>query len=611
MQKRLLFLFILLLLTFYTRGQNTINRNSKPLPFSVYKAIDTSLTIDAVLSKSAEFKSAESFTEKTKPSDIYWIKIDFKDELETIKKDSIHYLRFKNIEYVSMYTNENGNITERKVGRYEKPYSNRSIVYVPGVSFKNTSLIQGRYIYLKVRRVVYFENVSNWRFNYKNKEKEDLTNYYYSRNNLKILIPVYIFAGICLVMFILTFVFYLYSKRKEFLFYALYILFLFLYLSADVFQLYQLFFENNIYTGYAFFQVSQVVINLFYILFVIYYLNTLSRYTKLHKALKIITIILITVIVLDILFFSTKFFIGHIYLLNFERLIMTLFGSVGMIYLLIKGKDRLAYFIVIGSFLYMIGALGLLFFGNRFYMILGSSLEILIFASGLTYKIQQEHKEKVRHEKESAINKAKALRAQINPHFIFNSLSSIQHLITGNDKRASLKYLSKFSRLTRNILESSIDTNVVLNDEIKMLQDYLELESLRFDESFKYDIDIDENINLNTVEVPYLILQPFVENAIIHGLLNKKSDDKQLKISFKKASHAITCTIDDNGIGREAAHQRRSIHKENKKSRGLEVTKERLQMLNETNIDSNIQIIDKTSSTGEAEGTTVIITIPI
>lgn len=614
MRKRLIIIFLIpfFVINFNVNAQNTINRNSKALPFTVFKTTDKSLTIDAVLEKNETFKPAKYFTKKTRPSDLYWIKIDFGKERNKIQQDSVYYLRFRNIGYISMYTNENGIITENKVGRFEKFFKNKSIIYTAGIAFKKTSLINNRYIYLKIRRVIYFENVENWRFNYKNKIQEDLTNYYYSRKNLKILIPVYIFTGICLVMFILTFAFYLYSRRKEFLFYTIFVLFLFLYLSADILQLHSFFFGESYYTSYAFFQIAQVVINLFYILFVMFYLNTKVKYKILHKALKTITITLVTIIVLDALFFATGFFIGHIYLLDFERIIMTLFGLIGMMYLLIKGKDKLAYFVVIGSFLYMIGALGLLFYGNRLYMILGSGLEILIFASGLTYKTQLEHKEKIRFEKESATNKAKALRAQINPHFIFNSLSSIQHLITGNDKKASLKYLSKFSRLTRNILESSIDTNVVLNDEIKMLQDYLELESLRFDESFKHEIVVDKNIDLNTVEVPFLILQPFVENAIIHGLLNKKDDDKQLKISFSKQNDTVICTIDDNGIGREASsNMKESIHKIKKKSRGLEVTIERLNMLNETNAENSIKIIDKISDNGTPDGTTIIITIPV
>src|SRR5690606_18508582 len=112
-----------------------------------------------------------------------------------------------------------------------------------------------------------------------------------------------------------------------------------------------------------------------------------------------------------------------------------------------------------------------------------------------------------------------ALKAQINPHFIFNSLSSIQHLIISNNKISSLKYLTKFSHLMRDIMERSMDSKSLLSDEIKIIEHYLELEALRFDHSFSYSIIIDESLNPSFVETPMLIIQPFIENAILHGLL--------------------------------------------------------------------------------------------
>ena len=224
--------------------------------------------------------------------------------------------------------------------------------------------------------------------------------------------------------------------------------------------------------------------------------------------------------------------------------------------------------------------------------------------------MQQEHKQKMHFEKESYVNKTKALRAQINPHFIFNSLSSIQNLVTKNDKKQALNYLSKFGRLTRNILESSIDTNVLLSDEIKMLNDYLELESLRFNENFKFYINVDNELNTMNIEMPMLIFQPFVENAILHGLLNKISKDKVLTINFKKERYFMICEIDDNGIGRKASLEKKSVYK--KKSRGLEVTEERLMMLNQMEKNkANIKILDKYDFKGEPTGTKVIIGIPI
>ncbi|HZH68926.1 MAG TPA: histidine kinase, partial [Flavobacteriaceae bacterium] len=207
-------------------------------------------------------------------------------------------------------------------------------------------------------------------------------------------------------------------------------------------------------------------------------------------------------------------------------------------------------------------------------------------------------------------NKISALRAQMNPHFIFNSLNSIQHLITSDKKEAAVKYLNKFSLLMRNLLESSIESNIVLTDEIKLLHKYLELESLRFDYAFSYQIEVHENLNPDSVEMPILIVQPFVENAILHGLLSKKNGDKKLHILFRKEKNILICEIDDNGIGRHASEHLKPLLKKTRKSRGISVTENRLQIQNQFE-ENNITIIDKVDKNGEASGTKVIIKIQI
>lgn len=140
-----------------------------------------------------------------------------------------------------------------------------------------------------------------------------------------------------------------------------------------------------------------------------------------------------------------------------------------------------------------------------------------------------------------------------------------------------------------------------------MLNDYLELESLRFDNSFIYEITIDSKIDTNTVEVPYMILQPFVENAILHGLLPKKSENKKLVINFYMENNFVVCEIDDNGIGREASKELKQGYKKDKKSRGIEVTKNRLETLSEDK--DLITIIDKYDENNNALGTKVILKI--
>lgn len=591
------------------QNTNPFSRKSKEVPFTLYKTRDANLSINAILNKETDFKPASIFTKKSHPKDIYWIKIDLEKELPILATDSLWYLRSRHFEFASIFYNNNGTIREHKFGNFENRPSQKSVISRFNVPFKTNELIKDRYIYLKVQKAVDFSAVNKWKFVYINQLKMKLFQEYYNHHDLKNLIPIYVFVGVCAVMFLFTLMFFIYAKRLEFLFYALYCLFLVLYLTPDILGLHDLFFGNFNLKSYTFFQVAQIAINLFYILFVKYYLNTKIIYPKLDLALKIIAYLLSIVLVLDITFLLTKQFALHINILNIERLIMSLFGLGGMLYLVFKRKNRLALFVVIGSFFYLIGALGFLFFGQRYYMISGSIIEIFVFAAGLTFKIQEENKEKLLLQQEAFLNKTKALRAQINPHFIFNSLSSIQHLVTKNDRVSAIKYLSKFSNLTRSILESSIETNALLSEEIKMLHNYLELEALRFDDAFSYKINIDDAIDTNAIEIPSMLLQPFIENAIIHGLLPKQEGDKIVTINFNINNQVLHCEIDDNGIGREAASKRGHIHKRDKKSRGLEVTKQRLEAL--TGTKDNIQIIDKEDGSGNTLGTKIIITIPI
>lgn len=201
------------------------------------------------------------------------------------------------------------------------------------------------------------------------------------------------------------------------------------------------------------------------------------------------------------------------------------------------------------------------------------------------------------------------LRAQMNPHFIFNSLNSIQHLITNNEKQSALKYLTKFSNLLRQILESSINLNVVLAEEIRLLTIYIELESLRFDQNFKYAITIDDELDIYLQEVPVLLVQPYVENAIIHGLIPKEGN-RELNVAFKDADNYVQCIITDNGIGRAAASKLKAMKNINP-SRGMSVTEQRLASLHKNNEPQKLVDIEDLVDVNQApSGTRVTVNIP-
>ena len=174
-----------------------------------------------------------------------------------------------------------------------------------------------------------------------------------------------------------------------------------------------------------------------------------------------------------------------------------------------------------------------------------------------------------------------ALRSQMNPHFIFNALNSIQQFILTGDVDQANRYLSRFSRLQREVLNHCDQNFISLEKEIDMLQLYLQLEQLRFNENFEYSITVDDTIDSNEIKIPPMILQPFIENAIWHGLLPKQGH-KKVHIHFSLLSpNELKCCIQDNGIGRAAAERMKQNNTETAvhQSKGLQLINERLSIL--------------------------------
>lgn len=199
-----------------------------------------------------------------------------------------------------------------------------------------------------------------------------------------------------------------------------------------------------------------------------------------------------------------------------------------------------------------------------------------------------------------------ALRLQMNPHFIFNSLNSIQSFVISNDTDKAINYLAKFSQLMRLILAHSQQSFVPLKDELKSLSFYLDIEQLRFDNKFDFIVNVDNRIDQEFIDVPPMIIQPYVENAIIHGILHK-SEKGLIKINLKLLNeNTILCTVEDDGIGREKAVQLKKQSDLRHKSRGMLITQKRLEILNKQNKDQiSIRIIDLRDENGVPKGTKV------
>lgn len=240
---------------------------------------------------------------------------------------------------------------------------------------------------------------------------------------------------------------------------------------------------------------------------------------------------------------------------------------------------------------------------------------ILLFLT-LAYLIrvrQIQRRERLKHQYEKALTEMeiKALRAQMNPHFLFNSLNSVKHFLISGEIKNGVQYINKFSRLLRLILNHSQLTEVALKDEIRFLELYLQIEQIRFDQSFKWNIDIAPNVNTEKVAIPPMSIQPFVENAIWHGLMHKEGE-RILNLSVQLNKHDITIVIQDNGIGREKARALKSKSAVKDKSLGMEMTKQRLKLLSVNQGEKEPFIItDLTDKKGNSTGTLVTITIPV
>ncbi len=237
-------------------------------------------------------------------------------------------------------------------------------------------------------------------------------------------------------------------------------------------------------------------------------------------------------------------------------------------------------------------------------------LVITSIISVISYIFIQNKRKQIDRERQLILAEQKALRSQMNPHFIFNALNSIRRYILENDADNADYYLTKFATLMRRVLDNSRQNFITLDNEIETLHIYLELEKMRFDNSFTFDIITDPKINTNAWIIPPMLIQPFAENAIWHGLALKPKDGR-LIIKFNyHTPETIQCIIDDNGIGREKAKeiaQRRKGHK----STGLANIQERLNLINKLyGKKITMQIIDKYNPDNTPAGTTVIITFP-
>ncbi len=242
-----------------------------------------------------------------------------------------------------------------------------------------------------------------------------------------------------------------------------------------------------------------------------------------------------------------------------------------------------------------------------------SSLIFGIFRSRLNRirRKSKADKERLEMEKNLLQLEQKALQLQMNPHFIFNALNSIQSLITKKDNQTARYQLAKFSKLMRAILENSRENNIPLEDEIQTLENYLAVEKFSRGNRFEYEFSVAEGLDPAHYLIPPMMIQPFVENAIIHGVAHRLEQGK-IELRFRQQNYMLICEVLDNGIGRAAAQKIKSQQAAQHKSTALQVTQERLDILHQNKaIGKSLEISDRLNADGEIVGTKVILRLPL
>lgn len=466
-------------------------------------------------------------------------------------------------------------------------------------------------------------------------------------------------VGILFVLTVYHFMLYFQHKNKSYIYYSSYTLLIFItYFTMS---------ENDFLVGFTkpikpFFKLTHLgwvwIYNIIYFFFVFHFLKFKKHYTKTTKFISNILYLLLVIAIITLLVSISSnsiYYLTQAYTYIFLPVVISL--SIYCFYLVYISPETAKTYIFVGSFILfsssILATLAVdfnLVFKNTatgylvFYV--GVILENICFSLGLGLRqkiilnerdtvnkklianlrenellkesINKQLKEKINVlnqqislKKEIEDLKLTALRSQMNPHFIFNALNSIKLYIINNERKNAAFYLNKFSKLMRKILEASSIKVTSLKEELETMELYMSIENIRFSDAIDYCVEISEDVKLEGIKIPPLVLQPFLENALWHGLSSKKGS-KKINICVDKIDgNHLQIIIKDNGIGRKAAARIKSEKSINRKSIGINLTNERM-----TNFVKNLKndysiFYEDLVDDNKATGTEVILKIPL
>lgn len=475
-------------------------------------------------------------------------------------------------------------------------------------------------------------------------------------------------ASMLIILTALCALIYSQSKVKSFLYYGLYNFATLTYLfpkSPFVFELAPVYFESRFY-GYSWF--SQILFHCLLFFFYREFLDLSEHRPKFYRLLtKVLQALIVAgAIMFGVSIATYDLDLLHKYYMFLHLPIITAF-SIYALYLAFYIPNKLGYFIIVGVLAYNFLAYTALYRtlvlpharpAPLTFFCAGIIFESIVFMMGLGYKIKLLYREKINsqqkiieeqaeiqqlkenyqteleqklhvqaQELKSALRKSEdeklksltlsfeneisllrleSLRSQMNPHFIFNALNSIKVFLIDNDKELAVYYLNKFSKLIRKILESSRTDSITLEEELEIIELYMNIENIRFDKKIQFSVTVSPDVNPATIKLPGLILQPFIENALWHGLMLSE-DEKKIGLEIRKDNGKTVLSITDNGIGREKARENADRKSFRKESLGLRFASERIANFNKKQATNyGFEIIDLKNDQNPAAGTKII-----
>ncbi len=422
------------------------------------------------------------------------------------------------------------------------------------------------------------------------------------------------------VLFLYHFLIFFQNRNKLYLYYSLFLLALTIYLVQHVVS-------EEIKPIYAYVNFS--IQFLAYAAYVAFARDLLDTRTHLIVWDKYFELEIKVLVLLAPIFMLIQFFLGYEFQVKaFTAIIpaLTIFTFVSYYIILTRINDNFSFYFVVGSLIYVVLAnvsfmeafVGREFFISKgvepmSFVYLGALLQSIIFSVLLGLIIKRIEQKSQNAEVKLAVKlkemeelKMTALQSQMNPHFLFNSLNSINNFVLKNDIEKASDYITKFSKLIRVILNSSSSPTTSLTEELAVLALYVKLEQMRVNGGFDYIVSVDENLKLDHIKVPTLFLQPFIENAIWHGIM-KKEGEKEIELSIKEDQGNVLCIIRDNGIGINKARELDQITQK-KRFFGTETTENRIRVLHQ---NKSVTIETKDISDGIKTGTEVSISFPL